>query len=42
MATTNGHPTAIDILLIGLGSIGSVYAYMLERVRPHGFRIEQG
>ena len=24
----------IDVLLIGLGSIGSIYAYLLERVSP--------
>jgi len=34
--TTNGHP-AIDILLIGLGSIGSIYAYILEHVRHFPF-----
>jgi hypothetical protein len=32
---TNGH-TPVDVLLIGLGSIGSVYAYMLERVGASG------
>lgn len=24
----------IDVLLVGLGSIGTIYAYMLEKVRP--------
>lgn len=34
--TTNGHAKPLDILLVGLGSIGSVYAYILERVgHPH-------
>ena len=28
----NGANQAIDVLLIGLGSIGSVYAFLLERV----------
>ena len=32
-STTASQEEPLDVLLIGLGSIGTVYGYMLERVR---------
>lgn len=46
MSTTNGaHPAVngskpLDILLIGLGSIGAVYSHILERVRMRHERVK--
>lgn len=37
----NGHARPIDVLLIGLGSIGSVYAYILEKVSPSTIQSQQ-